>query len=210
MPFYFSQRSLKNREGVHPDLVALSDKALLLSTIDFGISEGLRSIKRQKILYDSGATWTLNSRHLDGHAIDVFAWIDGEVRWDWPCYYEIYEAFRRASIALAIEFEWGGHWKGRQKDGPHFQLPWLTYPSRIIRNDVTKNPTYSSHIQPLSNRGRRGNHSMGPRPSSDDVQSGGFNGYRRQLVGPGCCLNSSNLHRDSVGHWFDSPPRLKL
>lgn len=125
--FKFSARSLANLEGVHPDLLRLADRALDLSYIDFGISEGLRTSERQRELYRMGATWTLNSRHLTGHAIDVFPWFEGRARWDWPFFHEIHHAFERAFLVEDVPFEWGGHWHSNP-DGPHFQLPWEKYP----------------------------------------------------------------------------------
>ncbi|WP_245680676.1 M15 family metallopeptidase [Veronia pacifica] len=69
----------------------------------------------------------MNSRHLTGHAVDLGAWVSGEVRWDWPLYYRIADAVKAASIELGIPIEWGGDWKSFP-DGPHFQLPWAEYP----------------------------------------------------------------------------------
>ena len=108
-------------QGIHPDLRRLADKALELSSIDFGVSEGLRSMERQRHLVDIGASHTLSSRHLTGHAIDVFPWVDGDVRWDWPLFYEIREGFVRANMATDIPFVWGGSWSSFP-DGPHFEL----------------------------------------------------------------------------------------
>ncbi|WP_235869856.1 M15 family metallopeptidase [Veronia nyctiphanis] len=69
----------------------------------------------------------MNSRHLTGHAVDLGAWVCGEVRWDWPLHYRIADAVKAASIELGIPIEWGGDWKSFP-DGPHFQLPWAEYP----------------------------------------------------------------------------------
>jgi len=70
-------------EGVHPDLVEVIQQSIKRVPIDFGISEGMRTVERQKELVESGASTTMNSRHLTGHAIDFFAVVAGEVRWDW-------------------------------------------------------------------------------------------------------------------------------
>ena len=90
--------------------------------------EGLRSRSRQKELFDSGASTTMNSRHLTGHAVDLGAWVTGGVRWDWPLYYKIADAMKQAAEELGVPIEWGGDWE-TFKDGPHFQLPWKHYPS---------------------------------------------------------------------------------
>lgn len=80
MSFRLSQRSLRNLEGVHPRLVALVREAVALSPVDFMITEGLRTPERQVSLVRAGASRTLNSRHLTGHAVDVAALVDGQTR----------------------------------------------------------------------------------------------------------------------------------
>lgn len=123
-----SDRSLERLKGVHADLVNVVKFASSNSEIKFEISEGLRSLAKQRSLLASGATQTLNSRHLSGHAIDVYAIIEGEVRWDWPLYSKIADAMKKAAQFLEIPIEWGGDWK-TFKDGCHFQLPWNIYPN---------------------------------------------------------------------------------
>ena len=127
MGFILSQRSLKNLEGVHADLVLVVKKALEITSVDFVVTEGLRSAEKQKQLVKSGASRTKNSRHLTGHAVDVAAWVDEKVSWDWKYYENIASAFKKAANELCVEVEWGGDWKGF-KDGPHFQLSWRRYP----------------------------------------------------------------------------------
>ena len=127
MGFILSQRSLKNLEGVHADLVRVVERALEITTVDFVVTEGLRSAERQEQLVKSGASKTKNSRHLTGHAVDVAAWVDGKVSWNWKYYDDIASAFKEAAKELSIEVEWGGDWKSF-KDGPHFQLSWERYP----------------------------------------------------------------------------------
>ena len=126
--FRFSRRSEKNLEGVKPQLVAVVRRALELTEVDFGITEGLRTKERQKQLVAEGKSQTMNSRHLTGHAVDVVAYIGSQVSWEWPLYEKIAAAFRQASRELNIPVEWGGDWK-TLKDGPHFQLPHGAYPA---------------------------------------------------------------------------------
>lgn len=121
------KRSLTRLEGVHPDLVKVVKKAHELSPVDFIITEGLRSSQRQAELVKAGASKTMRSRHLTGHAIDVAAKVGGEVRWDWPLYSKIAAAMKLAATSLGVKIEWGGDWK-TLKDGPHFQLRWEEYP----------------------------------------------------------------------------------
>lgn len=121
-------RARKNLEGVHPDLVRVVERAAQLSDVEFTVTEGLRTAARQQQLMAAGASRTLRSRHLTGHAVDVAAKIAGEIRWDWPLYARIAVAMKAAAKELRVRIEWGGDWK-TFKDGPHFQLPWSSYPA---------------------------------------------------------------------------------
>ena len=127
MPFVLGSKSLAKLNGVHPDLVKVVTAAIKLSEVDFTVLEGLRTLTRQKQLLAAGATRTLNSRHLTGHAVDLGALIGGTVRWDWPLYFKIADAMKAAAADLGIPLEWGGDWR-TFKDGPHFQLPFASYP----------------------------------------------------------------------------------
>ena len=125
--FNFGERSLRNLRGVHPDLVAVARKALELSSVDFVVTEGLRTKERQAELMAAGASKTMNSRHLTGHAIDVAAVVAGGVRWDWPLYARIAIAMKQAAKELSVPIVWGGDWR-TFKDGPHFELDRKRYP----------------------------------------------------------------------------------
>lgn len=120
-------RSEKLLVGVHPDLVRVVRRAAEITMVDFVVTEGLRTLARQKQLVASGASKTMKSRHLTGHAVDLAAVVGGKVRWDWPLYAKLAEDMHRAAIDCSVSIEWGGDWK-TFKDGPHFQLPWKEYP----------------------------------------------------------------------------------
>lgn len=127
MSYRLGNRSKERLEGVHPDMVAVVERAIELTEIDFTVLEGLRTLERQKTLVARGASTTLNSRHITGHAVDLGAYVDGEVRWDWPLYHKIAEAMKQAALELKVDMDWGGDWKSFP-DGPHYQLSWKTYP----------------------------------------------------------------------------------
>ena len=57
-------RSIMRLKGVHPDLVKVVQHAIEITTVDFTVLEGLRSIERQRELVKAGASQTLKSRHL--------------------------------------------------------------------------------------------------------------------------------------------------
>jgi len=121
------QRSLSRLEGVHPDLVRVVKKAAALSDLDFTVLEGLRSVERQKQLVSQGASKTMNSRHITGHAVDLAPMIAGEVRWDWPLYHKLAKIVKAAAADEKVPLQCGGDWRAF-KDGPHWELPWAFYP----------------------------------------------------------------------------------
>jgi len=123
----FGERSTARMAGLHPDLKKVMNQAILATDLDFTVLEGLRTLERQKQMVESGASTTLNSRHLDGHAVDIAPFIGGEVRWDWPLYYKLAVIVKAAAKTVNVPIEWGGDWK-TFKDGPHWQLPWAKYP----------------------------------------------------------------------------------
>lgn len=144
--FKLSKKSLSKLDGVHPALVAVVKLAITKTEVDFAVFEGLRTLARQKELVASNASWTLDSRHLTGHAVDLVPWV-GELRWDWPLCYKVAEAVAQAAKELNVPIVWGGVWdrhltelgdkedavaayvarrlSAKRKaniDGPHFEL----------------------------------------------------------------------------------------
>jgi len=155
--YKLGKKSRENLEGVKKPLVEVVEFAIQLTSVDFGVTEGLRSWQRQQALVDRGSSWTMKSRHLTGHAVDVVAYDDGVVTWDMVFYGRIAEAFSQASLELDIEITWGAVWdkplvdltlgdglmddidsyvyRFKQKhgrrprlDGPHFELSKKEYP----------------------------------------------------------------------------------
>ena len=125
--FKLGKRSIERLQGVHPDLVRVVERAIDLTPVDFTVIEGLRSPERQQTLVASGASQTLNSRHITGHAVDLGAWVDNQVDWSWPLYAKIANAMKAAAKELGVAIVWGGDWR-TFKDGPHFELNRKFYP----------------------------------------------------------------------------------
>ena len=131
----WSARSLKNLEGVHPDLRKILDRALQDSPIDFLIIEGLRTKARQAELFAKGASKTMKSRHLTGHAVDLVPLLDldkdGKIEtremFNWPLMRKLAPHIKAAAKAVNVPIEWGGDWT-TFPDGPHWQLPVKAYP----------------------------------------------------------------------------------
>lgn len=124
MPYKLGTRSLQNLSGVHPDMVAVVKRAIEISEQDFSVIEGIRNINRQRELVKSGASTTMNSRHLTGHAVDIAPY---PISWEWEYFYPIADAMKQAAEELDIDIEWGGDWKSFP-DGPHYQLSRKEYP----------------------------------------------------------------------------------
>ena len=126
MSIVLGPRSLSRLQDVHPDLVRVVKRALELTAVDFMVIEGVRSVERQAHLKAIGASHTMRSRHLTGHAVDIAPYIAGEIRWDWPLYDNLSKTIKQAAKDCGIPLEWGGDWK-TFRDGPHWQLPWKSY-----------------------------------------------------------------------------------
>ena len=149
MSFTFGARSLAKLDGVHPDLVAVVHRALALSPVDFAVHDGIRTEAEQRAHLARGASRTMKSRHLTGHAVDLVPYAGRTLRWDWPMLYDVAAAMREAGLGLGVPLRWGGAWDvdwtattgapaevsatyvARRKaagrsaflDGPHFELP---------------------------------------------------------------------------------------
>lgn len=120
-------RCFTRLQEAHPDLQKVILHAAYVYDGDFIITEVLRTEARQKELVAKGASKTMKSRHLTGHAVDLVVKVGSEIRWDWPLYKTLADAVKKAADEVGVFIEWGGDWK-TFKDGPHFQLPWKHYP----------------------------------------------------------------------------------
>ena len=127
MTFKLSRRSLERMQGVHPDLVKVVLRAIKITEVDFGVTEGLRTIEKQREYVSRGASKTMNCRHLTGHAVDLVAYVGGAVSWEWPHYHKIAAAMKAAAKESEIAIVCGADWKNFP-DGPHFELDRRVYP----------------------------------------------------------------------------------
>ena len=130
----WSARSLRSLWGIHPDLRRALDRALKDSPIDFVVIEGLRTKERQRQLVAAGASKTMNSRHLTGHAVDLCPLLDldrdgkieTEEMFNVPLMRRLNQHIAAAFAAEKVAFEWGGDWGW---DFPHYELHRATYPA---------------------------------------------------------------------------------
>lgn len=136
----WSKRSTDNMRGLHPDLILVLNRALQTSPHDFVVTEGLRTLERQKELVRIGASKTLKSRHLKqtdgyGHAFDFYAMVD--INKDGKMSFEemsnvrlmlpIADAIKAAAKEKNVAITYGGDWR-KFKDYPHFELDRAVYP----------------------------------------------------------------------------------
>jgi peptidoglycan L-alanyl-D-glutamate endopeptidase CwlK len=110
MTFALSDRSLARLDGVDKRLASVVKQAILLTAIDFGVTEGWRTFERQEELVRVGASQTMKSKHLIGQAVDLVAYINGRVSWELSVYDEIAAAVRAAALGIGLKIVWGGAW----------------------------------------------------------------------------------------------------
>lgn len=140
--FKLSDKSKARLSGVHPELARVVMLAIEYTPHDFMVSEGLRDQARQIDLVHSGASMTMNSKHLMqkdgfGHAVDLVACgdldHDGDIDaqdtklvWDEKIYTSIAAAMMQAAVELNVRIRWGGTFKKKDGrpffDGPHHEL----------------------------------------------------------------------------------------
>lgn len=166
----FSKRSLDNLRGIHPDLRKVIELALKLSPLDFTVIEGLRTKERQAKLVASGASKTMNSRHITGHAVDLLPMgPDGEAAFAWPLYNRLAPAVKQAAAELGVKIVWGGDWTSF-KDGPHFELDRSAYPAgsfaptakpKVARTSVAQSSTVQASAMQLASGAGAGAAALG-------------------------------------------------
>lgn len=115
MAFNLSNRSKGKLEGVHPDMVAVVERAIELTKVDFGVTYGVRTVEEQEKLVASGRSQTMKSKHLIqdtgySHAVDVVAYDGSEVVWEINVYDDICDAFKEAAIEKGVAIKWGAAW----------------------------------------------------------------------------------------------------
>lgn len=141
--FVLGMRSRQRLEGVHRDLIRVVERAIQITSQDFTVTEGVRTLARQRELYAQGrtkpgkiVTKTLNSKHRVqkdgyGHAVDMPPF---PISWDdTPENLARFDAVAKAMFEAAkiegVLIRWGANWdmdgNWREKgetDSPHFEL----------------------------------------------------------------------------------------
>lgn len=122
--YKLSQRSLDRLKGVHPDLVKVVKRAIELTEHDFSVIEGVRSVETQREYVAKGVSKTMNSRHITGHAVDLYP-VGRPTPWD-KCSV-VAQAMKKAAEELGVPIVWGGDWRSFV-DQPHYELDRRVYP----------------------------------------------------------------------------------
>lgn len=110
MSFILSGRSLHKLAGVDQQLQNVVRKAITVTKIDFGVIQGLRTLAEQKELVAKGASQTLKSKHLEGKAVDLMAYVGSRGSWELNLYDDIASAMQEAAIELKVGLCWGAAW----------------------------------------------------------------------------------------------------
>ena len=110
MAYKLSTRSQERLMGIEPELKEVVYEAIKVTKIDFGVIEGLRTEEKQKQLVESGASQTMKSKHLEGRAVDLKAYIGGRGSWELNVYDEIADAMKEAAVKVEVAVRWGAAW----------------------------------------------------------------------------------------------------
>ena len=108
--FKLSRRSLDRMQGVDERLVAVVNHAITVTKTDFGVIQGLRTIEQQKELVAKGASQTMKSKHLDGLAVDLMAYINGRGSWELNLYDDLADAMKEGADFVGVAVRWGAAW----------------------------------------------------------------------------------------------------
>lgn len=126
MTYNFGKTSLEKLSTVHPDLQKLFKEVITNSPYDFSITEGVRSLERQKELVAQKKSTTMHSRHLTGHAVDIAVIVDGKISWDIRVYKDVTDHIKNIAKLMNISIVCGIDWKSFV-DGPHIELDRTKY-----------------------------------------------------------------------------------
>ena len=110
MAYKLSTRSQEKLVGIDSELKEVVCLAIKYTKIDFGVIEGVRTVAQQKALVESGASQTMDSKHLKGRAVDLMAYVNGRGCWELNVYDDIADAMKRAAIESNLAVRWGAAW----------------------------------------------------------------------------------------------------
>jgi len=108
--FKLSTRSMGRLEGINPDLIRVVTEAIKTTKVDFGVTCGMRTVEEQEKLVASGASQTMKSKHLEGRAVDLVAYVGSNITWQLNMYDDLADAMGDAACKLEVPIKWGAAW----------------------------------------------------------------------------------------------------
>ena len=108
--FRLSTRSMSRLEGINSDLITVVTEAIKLTKVDFGVTCGMRTVEEQEKLVASGASQTMKSKHLEGRAVDLVAYVGSSVTWQLNMYDDLADSMAKAAKDLGVPLKWGAAW----------------------------------------------------------------------------------------------------
>jgi len=97
-------------EGINPDLIRVVTEAIKSTKVDFGVTCGMRTVEEQEKLVASGASQTMKSKHLEGRAVDLVAYVGSNITWQLNMYDDLADAMGDAACKLEVPIKWGAAW----------------------------------------------------------------------------------------------------
>ena len=110
MTFKLSTRSIDRMAGIEPDLIEMVKTAITLTKVDFGVTCGMRTLAEQEALVAKGASKTMKSKHLEGRAVDLVAYVGPNVTWSLNMYDDLADAMAEAARRHTVAIKWGAAW----------------------------------------------------------------------------------------------------
>ena len=144
MNYNFGNRSKTKLASCHKDLQIIAEESLKVSQVDFGISEGHRSVEKQLEYYNTGKSKIDGIKKKGKHnyspsmAFDIYAYVSGQSKLSYNITYLSYLGGVITATAKRLLHEgrishkarWGGNWDSDNMiltdqsfdDMPHFEL----------------------------------------------------------------------------------------
>ena len=97
-------------EGIDHNLIRIVTEAIKLTKVDFGVTCGMRTVEEQEKLVASGASQTMKSKHLEGRAVDLVAYVGSSITWQLNMYDDLADAMAKAAKDLGVPLKWGAAW----------------------------------------------------------------------------------------------------
>jgi peptidoglycan L-alanyl-D-glutamate endopeptidase CwlK len=143
--FKLSRRSLDRLEGIDERLQAVVKHAIALTKTDFGVVQGMRTLEQQKELVAKGASQTMKSKHLEGKAFDIMAYVNGRASWELNLYDDLADAIKEAAEVVGVSICWGAAWG----------TPEMPYPMDIRKWNGTMEDAMNAYVDLRRSQGRR-------------------------------------------------------